>query len=245
VLGLSPKEVHASLDLVTKLTPLPKLTRAWRRADVNARVLRLMAKVTMPRTQDAWLRLADRAALSRIELEVAYQEALLACASRDEYLTRTGGGMPQFGAPRSRLLMRVELMLGSRDELGKRGKPVAAVPTSEPDDALLVMLRREDPLGLLRTRAFGFDAPPAVAAMIETMMEVSPEAGRGGLGGCMRRAGAAGAHQGHGAAEEAAEAPARAQPEGPRAGWLALREPDVPSEIAVARAPHRLPLAWG
>jgi len=46
------------------------------------------------------------------------------------------------------------------------------VPTSEPDDPLLMLLRREDPLGHLRSRVFGFDAPPDVAAMVATMIEV-------------------------------------------------------------------------
>src|SRR6185369_13014034 len=172
VLGLSPKEVHASLDLVTRLTSLPKFMSAWRRGDVNAVVLRLIARVAVPRTQDAWLRFADTAALSRIEEEVVYQEALFACASRDEYLTRTGGGIPQFGSPRSRLLMRIEKMLAPRDESGRKRKPCAAVPTSEPDDALLVALQREDSLGHLRARSFDFDAPPDVAAMVATMIEV-------------------------------------------------------------------------
>jgi hypothetical protein len=85
---------------------------------------------------------------------------------------RTGGGIPQFDSPRSSLLMRVEKMLGPRDESGRKRKPCAAVPTSEPDDALLVALQREDPLGQLRARTFGFDAPPDVAAMVDTMIEV-------------------------------------------------------------------------
>ncbi len=173
VLGLSPKEVHASIDLATKLTFLPKLARAWRRGEVTAQVQRLITRVAEPRTQDAWLRFVADAALSRIELEVAYHEALMACASRDEYLLRTGGGMPQFQAPRSRLMMRVEKMLEPRGESGKKRKPCAAVPASEPDDALLVALQREDPMGQLRARIVSFEATPIVAAMLDTMIEVT------------------------------------------------------------------------